>query len=274
MAFKKFANYLEQKQGKFFVLRNDGDFADVVFLYKSYDDMMVVDAHYITSSTFSGYAECCTEEYGQCPACSYGNRGIQKQSKLFIPLFNLTKGTLEFWDRNTTFETHFNESVFKPYPNPSEYVFRITRHGQARDRGTTYEITAIGTNSTYPMDKILADWNTSFPEGYAEVCKSMTPTEMANTLNNHGSQSDLADYTYTPVPRGTAVQSEAAESIPEPPDINVDLPTYSAPPTDLPDIPVAPVTGVTDNPPQSVPELNESAPEDPDASDDLDTIDF
>lgn len=274
MAFKKFANYLEQKQGKFFVLRNDGDFADVVFLYKSYDDMMVVDAHYITSSTFSGYAECCMEEYGQCPACSYGNRGIQKQSKLFIPLFNLTKGTLEFWDRNTTFETHFNESVFKPYPNPSEYVFRITRHGQARDRGTTYEITAIGNNPSYPMDKILADCNISFPEGYAEVCKSMTPAEMASTLNNHGSQSDLTDYSYTPVPRGASTQAAPEDSIPEPPDINVDVPEYSAPPTDLPDITVTPVISATASGLQVDPEPVEISTDNSDASDDLDSIDF
>lgn len=236
MAFKQFSKYLAEKQGMYFVLRNDLDYADVVFLYQSYEDMVVCDAHYLKTSGYDGYVQCCMDDYHQCPACSYGEKGISKQTKLFIPLFNLTKGTLEFWDRNSTFESVINESVFKNYPNPSEYVFRVIRHGKSRDVNTKYEIVPQGRNSGYPYAKILSDYNITFPEGYDTICKAMTPEEMAGYLSNHGQVSNLGDYNYTPVPRGTYnSQSSSMDVVPEPPQIEVPTPTYSAPPTDLPD---------------------------------------
>lgn len=235
MAFKKFSSYLEEKNGKFFTLRNDKDFADVVFLYQSYDDMMVCDAHYLKTNSYEGYAECLQEDYHQCPACSYGEKGIRKEVKLFIPLFNLTKGCIEFWDRSQSFEGVINDAVFKNYPNPSEYVFRITRHGQPRDVNTRYEIVAQGRNANYPYEKILADFNLSFPESYSTVCKSMTPDDMSSCLSNRGSSSDLGDYSYTPVPRGGSVTSDT-DAAPELPQVDVPIPEYSAPPSDLPEM--------------------------------------
>lgn len=270
MAFKKFSNYLEQKQGKFFLLRDDGDYADVVFLYQNYDDMMVCDVHYLKTAGYSGYVECCSEEYGHCPACSYGNNGIRKDSKLFIPLFNLSKNAVEFWDRNTSFENVINTYVFKNFPNPSEFVFRITRHGAARDRNTRYEITALGRNSNYPYEKILADYNMSFPEGYSEVCNSMTPEEMSSYLNNGSNPNDLGDYTYTPVPR-SASNSDSSTEVPEPPQIDVPTPSYSAPPTDLPEIDTNPATVAPSAVEAPVaPETSVTA----DSDDDIDDVNF
>ena len=80
MAFKKMTEYNEEKFGNFFRLVNDGDFADVVFLYRSTHDVLVADVHYVKTPDYSGYVQCL--ERG-CPACS---EGIRIQSKLFIPM--------------------------------------------------------------------------------------------------------------------------------------------------------------------------------------------
>lgn len=239
MAFKSLSKYQEDKNGDFFVLPNDNDYADVIFLYKSIDDVLVADVHYISSSEYKGYAHCC--EKG-CPACNYGQRGIRLDHKIFIPLYNIQKGKVEFWDRSTFFEQTLQKYVFGPFPNPSETVFRVTRHGEANSRDTKYEITPVARNTSMPYEKILADCNMTLPDGYSAVCREISASDMAAMLNNAPSSSgDLPSYDYTPVPRGSA-------EIPETP--AVPTPQYSAPPEVAP--PVADM-------PEYVPE-SESAP--------------
>ena len=160
MAFKSLKDYNEEKFGGLFLLRNDGDYADVVFLYPSEDDVMVGDVHYIKSSEYSGYVQCTGKG---CPACA---KGIRVQTKLFIPVFNITAGEVQFWDRGIRFETQLRNDVFKNFPNPTEYVFRITRHGVANSVDTTYEIQAIGKNGAYPYAQILEENHVEFPKYY------------------------------------------------------------------------------------------------------------
>jgi len=106
MAFKTVKTYNEEKFGGLFLLRNDGDFADVVFLYQSIDDVLVADTHYIKSSEYTGYVHCCGSG---CPACA---KGIRVQTKLFIPLYNIQDHEIQFWDRTMRFEPQLNQDVF------------------------------------------------------------------------------------------------------------------------------------------------------------------
>lgn len=249
MAFKSFSQYQEDKNGDFFVLPNDGDFADVVFLYQSAEDVLIADAHYINSPGYKGYVHCCGVG---CPACAYrspkGGR-ISLDNKLFIPLFNITKNKIEFWDRSPFFESVLQKSVFGSFPNPSETVFRVKRHGDPGSRETRYDIQAIGRNSARPYEKILADFNMTLPEGYSMICKEMSVSEMASAINSTNSASNLQDYSYTPVPRGQELATA--------PDVTVPTPEYSAPPeiappaaSDLPeyseDMPVPDVVSTDD----------------------------
>ena len=224
MAFKSLAQYQEDKNGDFFVLPNDGDYADVIFLYTSVNDVLVADVHYIQSASYKGYAHCCGTG---CPACSYGERGIRLDHKIFIPLYNIQKNKVEFWDRTTFFEQVLQKSVFGPFPNPSEAVFRIIRHGEAGSRDTRYEIKPVGRNSRMPYEQICADMNISFPDGYSRICKDMPASEMYAALNSTAAASDIPDYGYVPVPRGTAA---APVSDYVAPSVTVPTPEYSAPP--------------------------------------------
>lgn len=194
MAFKTAKEYNEARFGNMFLLRNDGDSADVIFLYRNSDDVLVADTHYIKSPNYSGYAHCCGIG---CPACQ---KNIRVQSKLFIPMYNISEGKIQFWDRSMRFEPQLQKDVFEMYPDPCKYVFRITRHGAAGSIDTTYEIQAVATNTVKSFDDILADAKTSYPECYSEVCKELSISEMSAMLNSSASSSeDLSDY--KPIPR-------------------------------------------------------------------------
>lgn len=241
MAFKSFAQYQEDKNGEFFVLTNDGDSADVVFLYRSIEDVLVADVHYINTPTWKGYVHCCG---AGCPACTHGERGLRIDHKLFIPLYNIQKNKIEFWDRSTFFESVLQKDVFASFPNPSETVFKITRRGAAGSRDTKYEIRPVARNTGMPYETILASFHTSLPEAYSAICKEMTPIELGQALNATASATNLQDYGYTPIPRSTvattpveATPAEPYNSLP-----SVDISAYAGTDPNASDIPApAPV---------------------------------
>lgn len=200
MAFKTVDEFNKERgYDNYFSLRNDGDSAEVIFLYRSTQDVLVADAHYIKSADYTGYVHCCGRG---CPACG---KGISVRNKLFVPMYNLTTQRIEFWDRSMFFENQLQQDVFSKFPNPSEYVFTITRHGMARDVNTTYEITATSKNTIMPYDVILAKFNTKVPDVYNNVIREFSAGELNMMLNNpsptantSAEASALPDYQVTP----------------------------------------------------------------------------
>lgn len=230
MAFKTIANYNEEKFGGLFMLRNDGDSADVVFLYRNTDDVLVADTHYIKSADYSGYVHCLGKG---CPACA---KGIRTQTKLFIPMYNVTTQQIEFWDRTMRFENQLDTDVFSKYPNPSEFVFRIRRSGVPGDVNTTYSIVAVGRNTLGTYDELLSRFNVTMPEHYETICKSMSRGQLLDSLS--GGNNDVSDTAstipaYVPIPRVTPPTAMA----PNVPDVSVSSTTpFSAPSIDDSDI--------------------------------------
>ena len=196
MAFKSVEEFNDSRYHGLFRLINDGEGADVIFLYQSMKDVLQADAHYIKASDYSGYVHCC--ERG-CPACS---KGIRVQSKLFIPVYNIDKDEIEFWDRNMKFEPQLEKEVFNRFPNPSEFVFRITRHGEPNDINTRYSIEAIGKNTVGSYNDILAKFKAKMPDYYSNIIKEMSISQLSQMLQssaNDSSSSGLPEY--TPIPR-------------------------------------------------------------------------
>ena len=232
MAFKTMDQYNEEKYGGFFSLRNDKDYADVVFLYRSSRDVLICDAHYIKSAEYSGYVHCCGKG---CPVCG---KGIRVQTKLFIPLYNYSTGQIEFWDRNVRFENQLVTDVFDKYPNPSEVVFRITRKGAYGDINTTYSIVVKGANSpesgckTY--QQILAENNIIFPDYYSQVIKEYSAGELYSMLNDsaesYSNQAPAGGYSmpnYQVSPRRSA-----SANVPEGSELEGSTPSIPAPSVD------------------------------------------
>lgn len=256
MAFKTIDQYNEERQGNFFQLKNDKDCADVIFLYENASQCLVAGTHYIKSANYNGYVHCCGSG---CPACQ---KGIRVQQKLFIPLYNLTTGKIEFWDRTPRFEPQLQNDVFSKFPNPSDFIFRITRNGAAGSVDTTYAIEAIAKNNVKSYAQILVDNGIQLPDYYSAVCRDLSAYELQSMLVD--TSKPLGEYTgtvaagaaaYGAVPRGAATPT----AIPEPP--AVAMPEYSAPPETIPGMPqptIAPSTvpGVANAEYETLPEYS------------------
>lgn len=211
MAFKSVKQYNEEKYGGKFILQNDQDSADVIFLYQSVNDMLVADVHYIKSPDYNGYVHC---NGRGCPACG---KGIRVQTKLFIPLYNITAGEIQFWDRTTKFEPQFYSDVFSKFPNPSEYVFKVTRNGASGDINTRYAIQVLASNNVKSYADILLENKINFPEYYENICKNADASILSTWLNasQNSSSGDIPEY--VPMPRVTpsntsSVISEISDS--------------------------------------------------------------
>ena len=193
MAFKTVDEFNKERgYDNYFTLRNDGEYADVIFMYRNTSDVLIADAHYIKSNEYTGYVHCCGRG---CPACG---KGISVRNKLFIPLYNFSTNKIEFWDRSTFFENQLNQDVFNRYPNPSEFVFRITRHGQARDVNTSYEIRAVGKNDQLPYDVILANFGkTDILPFYDNVIREFSSGELNMMLNTDTTSSSTSNNNYS-----------------------------------------------------------------------------
>lgn len=260
MGFKSATQYDVEKLGDFFRLANDGDYAKVIFMYQSPKDVMLVDAHYINTNDYTGYVQCLGKKNG-CPACLKQTRGkdgtvyngIRIQTELFIPMYVLESTDTQFtgqpkiyfWDRTRSFQSVLDSSVFKSYPDPSKYVFQITRHGVPRDPATRYEIRAIAT-ATKTYDEILkeSDYPTIL-EHYEHICKGYSKDELERLLNDNA-PGQLNPYTpganigFTPAPRVTVTEEDlpaveaptvdptayagVADSVPAVPEATIEIP--------------------------------------------------
>lgn len=194
MAFRNAKEWNEEKYAGKFILADDKDSADVIFLYKSYNDVLLADVHYVKSADYNGYVQC--TGHG-CPACE---KKIRVQNKLFIPLFNLNTRTIQFWDRSTRFESQLNREVFKNYDCPVNYVFTITRNGKAQDINTTYTITPKGRNTSLSYEQILNMFQLKMPDAYEFICKDYNNDQLRSILNSTSNDNydDLPDYSVTP----------------------------------------------------------------------------
>ena len=197
MAFKSAQQYNEEKYGGLFRLQNDGDCADVIPLYQSEEYVLVADVHYIKTDQYSGYVHCTGRG---CPCCG---KGIRIQTKLFVPLYNVDAGEIQFFDRSMKFQPQLHTDVFAKFPNPSEYVFRITRKGVAGDINTRYEIVAVGNNGVKSYADIMSDNNSTFPDYYENICKDVDAATLSTWLSTSvassgGTISDMPNYTATP----------------------------------------------------------------------------
>ena len=212
MAFKQVKQYQDEIYEHKFRLADDGDKADVIFMYRSYDDVLRASVHYIKSSEYNGYVQCLERD---CPIC---NKGIRVQNKMFVPLYNLTTQEFELWDRTTYFEKQLNRDVFKHYPNPVNFVFTITRKGEAGSKDTKYQIDLAGRNSSMTYDQILEKFNLKMPDAYELICKDYDSAKLSELMSkpaNSIPDDELPDYTVTPRTVSSEVVVPSYEPVPD-----------------------------------------------------------
>ena len=205
MAFKSVEQFNEDRYHNLFRLIDDGESADVIFLYQSKKDMLHATVHYVKFADYMGYVHCLDKG---CPVCALkrndGTPRIRMQEKLFIPVYNIAKDQIEFWDRswNNGFLAQLDREVFNIYANPSEYVFKITRKGSFNDKNTRYTFTAVGRNAVMPYADILAKFNATMPDYYDNIVKEYSYAELTTMIQEQNVSSASDDMpAYVPVPR-------------------------------------------------------------------------
>lgn len=233
MAFKQSEQYRKDKYGNMIVLPNDQDSVDIVLLYTSVSDVLLADVHYLKSDEYDGYVHCLGSKV--CPACNHvtpsGNRGIRVQPKLFIPMYNVETNEVMFFDRSIKFESQLLSEVFAGYPNPSDYVFRLTRHGAAGSIDTYYTFMAVSNNTVKSFDQICKEFNLKFPEMYDSVCRDVDAVTLTKWLTSQPTSSalpagSLPEYTVTPRATSISPSMESLESMDDD-DIGFDGPEFT-----------------------------------------------
>ncbi len=137
-------NYGGNGGGGFFSLQNDGDQAQVRFMYDSIEDVEAFSVHTIThpnNPKASLYVNCLREYNDPVDMCPFCKAQVATQVKLFIPVFDVESGTTKTWDRGKKFIPRIS-SICNRYPNDSiaSHIFTIERNGAKGDTSTTYEI--------------------------------------------------------------------------------------------------------------------------------------
>lgn len=160
----------------FFHLTNDGDYADVIFLYPSEADVTGFHVHTIIENGNRRIINCRDKD---CPYCESND----PKYKIFAPIYNITLDTVQFWERTGRWSDLFpnmflNQLIhlWKQYPNLTDVVVRITRHGKPYDKATYYELQPIGRRTQIGIisyKKILKKFNISFPEHYKTIIEDL-----------------------------------------------------------------------------------------------------
>ena len=133
-------NYGGQGGGGFFQLRDDGDQAQVRFMYESIDDVEGLSVHQVKDNNDKKHYVNCLREYNEpkdiCPFCA---ANMPVYAKLFIPLYDVESGQTKTWERGKKFFSKMS-SLCSRYPSLVSHLFTIERNGAKNDTSTTYEI--------------------------------------------------------------------------------------------------------------------------------------
>lgn len=152
-------NYTTSGGGDYFTLKDDGDTAEVRFLYDQADgsDMDYYLVHEVMIEGKKKYVNClAVDEEGRmhqddCPLCKSGNK---PKEKLFLQLYDENDKKLKVWERGQQFVAKI-VSFINRYNSLVAQPFEIERRGKKGDQKTTYEL--------FPCEKDNATLN-DFPE--------------------------------------------------------------------------------------------------------------
>lgn len=171
----------------FFNLKNDGDSANVRFMYDKVSDIETFAVHDVKIDGRTKHIDCLNdaEGNGNCPFCE---KGFRRTARTFFKLYNIDKNAVEIWDcgikRAPAIENMLAMSQAKQLVNG---CYEIIRHGEANSTDTTYELRWKGND-----DVTLADLP-EIPDLYGKYVLKKTPEEMEYYITNNKFQETAKD---------------------------------------------------------------------------------
>lgn len=131
----------------YFSLKNDKDTAQVRFMYNGIDDVEGYAVHTVEIDEKKRYVNCLREYNQPVDVCPFCKARMATSAKLFIPIYNIDEGRVQFWERGKKFVAKIS-SICARYPKVVSHVFEIERNGKKGDTGTTYEIYPVSQDET------------------------------------------------------------------------------------------------------------------------------
>lgn len=160
----------------YFSLKNDKDTAQVRFMYNGIEDVEGYAVHTVTIDDKKRYVNCLREYNQPLDACPFCKAKMFTSAKIFVPIYNVDEGRVQFWERGKKFIGKIS-SICARYPQVVSHVFEIERNGKKGDTGTTYEIYPISQDETTledlpeinsPLGSVILDKTADDMEFYLE----------------------------------------------------------------------------------------------------------
>ncbi len=189
-------NYGSSGSGSFFQLKDDGDKANVRFLYKGIEDLTPYVVHEVPvggTDNFGNpktrYVNCLRnydEPVDKCPLCAAQYKVVPK---LFLKMFNEDVGECQIWERGKTYASRISNLASHFNPLVDEVV-EISRCGKKGDKQTRYEFLPVENSpvnledydcpdplGTIILDKTVEELNQyldlgSFPDSASTVSEN------------------------------------------------------------------------------------------------------
>lgn len=123
--------------GNFFVLKDDGDSANVRFLYDDIMDIEGFAVHRVEVDGKERYVNCLRNYGDPIDSCPFCREKYKLQTRLFLKLYNEDAKECQVWERG---KSYYNDlrmlcSRYKPL---HDEVIEITRSGKKGDKQTKY----------------------------------------------------------------------------------------------------------------------------------------
>lgn len=150
----------------YFSLRNDGDSAIVRFNIHGLNDIAVDSVHRVKTGDGKNRVVSCLRATPHDPihACPFCENGEPLNFRLFIPLVEYRqddKGGVELnpvvWEQGVK-TRNVLKGLIEEYGDLTDSLFKITRHGAAGSKETTYSILPANPN-VYKSDVFVKDFS-------------------------------------------------------------------------------------------------------------------
>lgn len=171
----------------FFSLSQNGETANVRFLYETVDDIEIFAVHQVQLPDSSyRYVNCLKESYespvDDCPLCARGRETKNSSEKrpivkLWVPIYNVDDDEVQVWERGKTFYNKQLLPLMSKYGEPfCGNSFTIKRIGEPGDKKTRYDIVFTDND-----DKILDDFgDIDIPSAEENIILNKTFEELNN----------------------------------------------------------------------------------------------
>jgi hypothetical protein len=187
-------NYGSNGNSSFFVLKDDGDKAQVRFLYNGMSDIEGYAVHRVALGDTERYVNCLREYNEPLEKCPFCAAQMPITARLFLKLYNEDAKECQIWERSKSYYSTLSGYATRYKPLCNE-VIEIERHGKKGDKQTTYQFFPIENSEidlddkkyecseplgTIILDKTADEMNAyldtgDFPQGSEQVAQERSP---------------------------------------------------------------------------------------------------